>query len=108
MNVTGLFYGGGLDQLKAQLIGSLTCVIVVSLVSYIIFRIVRAIPGSWNLRLEKDGELEGMDIFEHGTPAYHMEFGQGMTYTTLNVGSGLGGSSLPRVPEPTGSASSTP
>ena len=28
------------------------------------------------------GELEGIDITEHGLPAYHMEFGQGMGYTT--------------------------
>ena len=26
-------------------------------------------------------ELEGLDIHEHGTPAYHVEFGHGMTYT---------------------------
>ena len=32
--------------------------------------------------MEPDGELEGLDLFEHGTAAYHMEFGQGMTYTT--------------------------
>ena len=41
-----------------------------------------AIRGSWNLRLDRDGELEGIDIAEHGTPAYHMEFGQGMSYTS--------------------------
>src|SRR4051794_14733369 len=34
--VTGLFYGGGLDQLKAQAIGSLTAVIVVTSVGLII------------------------------------------------------------------------
>jgi hypothetical protein len=32
--------------------------------------------------VEQEGELEGLDIFEHGSPAYHMEFGQGMTYTS--------------------------
>ena len=26
--------------------------------------------------------LEGMDLHEHGTAAYHVEFGQGMTDTT--------------------------
>jgi hypothetical protein len=44
--------------------------------------LIKAIPGSWSLRVSQDGELEGLDIHEHGTPAYHMEFGQGMTYST--------------------------
>jgi Amt family ammonium transporter len=82
--IKGLFYGGGLDQLKAQFIGSATCVIVISAVSILLFAAVRATK---TLRVEKDGELEGLDLFEHGTPAYHMEFGQGVTYTTL-VGAG--------------------
>ena len=43
---------------------------------------IRAIPGRWNLRVEQDGELEGIDIHEHGMPAYHMEFGQGFSYST--------------------------
>ena len=53
-----------------------------------------AIKGSWNLRVSKDGELEGLDIHEHGTPAYHVEFGYGMTYSTpanLSGGTPLGG-----------------
>ena len=82
--VTGVLYGDhSWDQLKAQFVGSMTCVVVVSLVAFIIFRIIKTIPGTWNLRVTKDGELEGLDIHEHGTPAYHVEFGQGMTYTTL-------------------------
>jgi hypothetical protein len=48
------------------------------------------------LRLSHDGELEGIDIHEHGSPAYHMEFGQGMTYTTL-IGAGGGKISPPDV-----------
>ncbi len=85
--VKGLFYGGGTAQLRSQLLGSLTCVVVVFGVSLLIMYAIRSIRGSWNLRLERDGELEGMDLFEHGTPAYHMEFGQGVSYTTL-LGSG--------------------
>ena len=80
--VKGLFYGGGADQLKAQMIGSLTCVVVVFTVAMIVMKAVAAIRGPWSLRVEKDGELEGLDIFEHGTTAYHTEFGQGMTYTS--------------------------
>jgi Amt family ammonium transporter len=80
--VTGLFYGGGTAQLRAQFIGSMTCVILVTGVSLIIMYSIKSIKGSWNLRVSQDGELEGLDIHEHGTPAYHMEFGQGMTYST--------------------------
>jgi Amt family ammonium transporter len=90
--VKGLFTGGGADQLVVQLIGSLTCIVVVSIASIIIFKIIRALPGSYNLRLERDLELEGIDITEHGNTAYHMEFGQGMTYVTST---GLGGPSIP-------------
>jgi len=77
--VKGLFYGGGLDQLKAQFIGSATCVIVVFGVSLAIMYFLK---HRGVLRLSREAELEGMDLAEHGTAAYHVEFGQGMTYTT--------------------------
>ena len=95
--VNGLFYGGGVDQLKAQFIGSISCIIIVTGVALIIMFALRQIRGSWNLRLEKDLELEGLDISEHGTPAYHMEFGYGMSYTTPTGSSGpfAGGSPKP-------------
>jgi Amt family ammonium transporter len=100
--VTGLFYGGGTAQLRSQFIGSLTCVVVVFGVSLIIMKIIRSLKGSWNLRITPDGELEGLDIHEHGTPAYHMEFGQGMSYTApsglppaLRTPVGVGASSPP-------------
>jgi Amt family ammonium transporter len=80
--VSGLFYGGGGQQLLAQAIGSLSCVVVVTSVALVIMYVIKAIPGTWSLRVEKDGELEGLDLFEHGITAYHMEFGQGMGYTT--------------------------
>src|SRR5205823_7487 len=54
--VKGLLYGGGVDQLKAQFIGSLTCVVVISAVSIVVMYTVKQLRGSWNLRLEPDGE----------------------------------------------------
>ena len=93
--VKGLFYGGGLHQLEAQVIGSLSCIILVTGVALIVMFAIRQIRGSWNLRLDKDGELEGLDIVEHGTPAYHVEFGYGMSYTTpTGAGSPFGGSAI--------------
>ena len=77
--VKGLFYGGGLDQLKAQFIGSATCVIAVFGFSLLLMYFLKSRKV---LRLSREGELEGMDLHEHGTAAYHVEFGQGMTYTT--------------------------
>jgi len=43
------------------------------------------------LRLSREAEMEGIDIFLHGTPAYHMEFGQGMTYSAMGTSSPPGG-----------------
>jgi Amt family ammonium transporter len=80
--ITGLFYGGGGEQLLAQLIGSLSCVVVVFGLALVVMYAIKALPGTFSLRVEKDGELEGLDIFEHGNTAYHMEFGHGMAYTT--------------------------
>jgi Amt family ammonium transporter len=98
--VTGLFYGNHpWDQLKAQFIGSATCVILVGGVALLMFWLIHQIPGSWNFRISREGELEGLDIHEHGLPAYHMEFGYGMTYTTPAGLSGPGGSTSGREPE---------
>jgi Amt family ammonium transporter len=90
--VNGLFYGGGADQLVAQVIGIGACLVVVGAVGFAVMFGVKAIPGKWTLRVSQDGELEGLDIHEHGTPAYHMEFGQGFSYTTP---AGLGSSRIP-------------
>ena len=49
--VKGLFYGGGTAQLRAQLIGSATCVVVVLGFSLLIMYAIKSIRGSWNLRL---------------------------------------------------------
>jgi Amt family ammonium transporter len=94
--VKGLFYGGGINQLKAQFVGSAACVIIISLVAYVL---MKAVDLTGTLRVEREGELEGLDIFEHGTRAYHMEFGQGMSYSTS------GTSSFPGQDDPAGGPS---
>jgi ammonium transporter, Amt family len=77
--VRGLFYGGGLDQLKAQFVGSFTCVVVVGGAA---LALMYAVQLTRKLRVSTEGELEGLDLHEHGTPPYHVEFGQGMTYSS--------------------------
>src|SRR2546426_2571216 len=57
--VKGLFYGGGLDQLKAQFIGSATCVVAVFGVSLMIMYFLK---NRGVLRLPREAELEGMDL----------------------------------------------
>lgn len=77
--ITGLFYGGGIGQLMAQAIGSLACLIAVGGAAFVMMYVLK---GMGILRLGRDEELEGIDIVEHGTAAYHVEFGHGMTYST--------------------------
>ncbi|MFZ4518550.1 MAG: ammonium transporter [Microthrixaceae bacterium] len=80
--ITGLLYGGGTGQLIAQVIGSASCLVAVGLVSFALMKGLRMLPGSWNLRIGRDEELEGIDIVEHGVPPYHLESGAGVVYIT--------------------------
>jgi len=84
-------------------------VIIVTGVALALMFAIRAIPGAWNLRLPKEDELEGIDIVEHGLPAYHMEFGHGMSYTTPTgaspAGLDLSGSTKSAVRTPESSSS---
>jgi ammonium transporter, Amt family len=93
--IEGLFYGGGFGQLQAQVIGSLSAIVAVGLLGFGVMYAVRAIPGSWNLRVERDAELEGIDQFLHGLPAYHMEFGSGFSYSTYSGGATFDGQPVP-------------
>jgi Amt family ammonium transporter len=66
-SVTGLFYGGGLSQFWAELIGVVTCVITVSIISVIVYKIVDVLAGN---RVSKDAEVEGLDLPEMGIAGY--------------------------------------
>ncbi len=77
--VKGLFYGGGGKQLLAQFIGSATICVATFAIAFIMFKVIDAFGI---LRVSKEGELEGLDLHEHGTVAYHTEFGYGMSTTS--------------------------
>jgi Amt family ammonium transporter len=65
--VRGLFYGGGTAQLMAQAIGSASVTGVTLLVA---FALMYAVKATGTLRVSKAGELEGLDLHEHGMLAY--------------------------------------
>jgi Amt family ammonium transporter len=66
----GLFYGGGTDQLVSQAIGSAFVTLVVLGIGLAVMFGIKAIGM---LRLSPEAELAGLDISEHGAPAYHPE-----------------------------------
>jgi Amt family ammonium transporter len=68
--VKGLFYKGGWGQLWIQVWGNFVmggAAFVVALV------LMLAVKATKTLRVSEEGELEGIDIHEHGSPAYHPE-----------------------------------
>ena len=64
---TGLFYGGGWGQFIAQAISSLVVVVWAFGVGYITFKLM---DKAFGIRISAAEELQGVDIKEHGTPAY--------------------------------------
>ena len=65
--VRGLFYGGGAGVLKAQFIGS-AAIAVATFASAL--ALMYAVKATGTLRVSAEGELEGLDLHEHGTSAY--------------------------------------
>ncbi|WP_427366365.1 ammonium transporter [Candidatus Caldatribacterium saccharofermentans] len=65
--VTGLLYGGGTGQLVAQLIGIGTVAAWSFGLGYMLFKVMDL---SFGIRVLPEEELRGLDLYEHGTPAY--------------------------------------
>ena len=65
--LAGLLYHGGVQVLEAQIIGS---VIVVAATLAVSFAMMYALKAIGILRVSEAGELEGLDLHEHGIPAY--------------------------------------
>ncbi len=68
MGVLGLFYGGGFSQFIAEFIGVATCFVTLSVLSIIVFTIVKLILGTH--RVPEEVEVEGLDIPEMGIAGY--------------------------------------
>jgi len=67
-HVIGLFYGGGVGQLIAQVISAVVCFVWAFVCAWITFSIAKVIFNG--IRVSPEEEIEGVDIIEHGTPAY--------------------------------------
>ena len=65
--VKGLLYGGGMQILIAQCIGSLIITVATFVSAYIVMYAVNAVGL---LRVSKEGEQYGLDLHEHGISAY--------------------------------------
>lgn len=66
-SASGLFYGGGINQLLVQASGVLIVAAWVLVTSGILFAVLKATMG---LRVSEQEELEGLDVHEHGAPGY--------------------------------------
>jgi len=80
--VTGILYGGNADQLIAQIKGSATITACTLAAGLLLMFAIKAI--GW-LRISREGELEGLDIHDHGAPAYHPEYAY-MGYSPVPAG----------------------
>jgi len=65
--LTGLFYGGGLTVLKAQAVGSFIITVATFGVSLVVMYGITVVKL---LRVSAEGETYGLDLHEHGIPAY--------------------------------------
>lgn len=65
---TGLFYGGGFNQLISQFIGVISFMAYALFCGFILFNLIKKIYG---LRVRADEEFVGLDLEEHGLEAYY-------------------------------------
>ena len=78
---TGLFYGGGVDQLWRQAVGAFTVLIVSFVLTYVIGFILEKTIG---FRISREDELEGVDSTVHAETGYDLTpigaLGRGLSF----------------------------
>jgi len=95
--VNGLFYGGGTTQLMAQAIGSFSITFATLAVAFVLMYAVKA---TGTLRVSKPGELEGLDLHEHGMLAYPEYVIHGYSPSLSHVSNAGGSPIAVAVPSP--------
>ncbi|MFW6149325.1 MAG: ammonium transporter, partial [Atribacterota bacterium] len=65
--INGLFFGGGFNQLFAQLNGIIVVFLWVFISGYILFYLIEKLIG---LRASDEEQLKGLDLSEHGNESY--------------------------------------
>jgi Amt family ammonium transporter len=96
--VKGVLYGGNANQLIAQIKGSATISFATLGAALLLMYLVK-LTGT--LRLSEEGEIAGLDIYDHGAPAYHPEYAY-MGYSPLPAGKSNGGPGLVSAPVSSG------
>jgi Amt family ammonium transporter len=84
--LTGLFYGGGMKVLVSQCIGSASITVATFATGMLLMYAVKA---TGTLRVSKEGELEGLDLHEHGGTAYPELIGAGSPTSSTHATSGV-------------------
>ncbi len=69
--ITGLFYGGGVNQLLIQLLGFAAIAAWTTVTMIITFQVIKHTMG---LRASKEEELAGLDVTEHGLISSYADF----------------------------------
>ena len=69
--LTGLFYGGGFELLKLQVTGFAAVAAWTAVTITITFLLIKAIVG---LRVDREDEMLGLDVTEHGLPSAYAGF----------------------------------
>ena len=69
--LTGLFYGGGFELLKLQITGFVAVAAWTAVTITITFLLIKAIVG---LRVDREEEMLGLDVTEHGLPSAYAGF----------------------------------
>ena len=69
--VTGLFYGGGFNQLGIQALGVVAIIALTVVCMSIVFFVLKKTIG---LRVSKDEEMKGLDVTEHGLISAYADF----------------------------------
>ena len=67
----GLFYGGGFDLLKFQIIGIASVAVWTAVTITVTFLVIKVAVG---LRVDREEEMIGLDVTEHGLPSAYAGF----------------------------------